>query len=82
MAEIRTYELNNWYIAKDADNSGIARGYDSNAAPDAIPCVIPSIIQQYFPEYHGVVFYFCRFTPGITKAPADRLLVNYIKYLG
>ncbi len=78
MSEIRCFELNQgWFIAKDAENCGVSKGYINNIASDAIPCELPSIIQQYFPEYHGVAFYFCRFTPEITKNTADRLVLRF-----
>lgn len=78
MTETRTYELNDrWFIAKDPDNDGISRGLCTSIPKDAVPCHVPSIIQQFFPGYHGVAFYFCRFTPEITKNASDRLILRF-----
>lgn len=78
MTESRTYELNgSWFIATDPDDTGVRRGLDKHIPKDAVPCHVPSIIQQYFPGYHGVAFYFCRFAPSLTKSPYDRLVLRF-----
>ena len=48
-----------WAILTDPENNGIQRRLFDSVPEDAVPCRIPSMIQQYFPDYHGVVFYWC-----------------------
>ena len=38
---------------------------------------VPSIIQQFFPEYHGLVYYWCKFTPSMLKSETDRVILRF-----
>lgn len=60
-----TFDMTNltWFIDTDNANRGISLGYPLKRSDTALPCSIPSMIQQYFPDYHGVAFYWCEFTP-------------------
>ncbi len=47
-----------WKIAIDPSNTGKAnKWYASGAIPEARDCTVPGVIQQTFPAYHGVVWY-------------------------
>lgn len=74
---IRRYVLNNWLIDKDPENNGKALGFDKHISPSAVPVVIPSIIQEVFPNFHGVAFYWCAFTPEISIEKSDRILLCF-----
>ncbi len=73
----RTVRLSDWLIDKDENDEGAAKGWTSEVSPTARPTGVPSIIQQVFPEHHGVAFYWCRLTPGLSIGPGDRLLLRF-----
>ncbi len=68
---------NEWFIAKDESNEGKKKGYEKAIAESAVPAFVPSIIQQFFPDYHGVAYYWCKFTPRFDKAETDRVLLKF-----
>ncbi|MBR2950718.1 MAG: hypothetical protein IKC46_12810 [Lachnospiraceae bacterium] len=67
----------NWYIDKDPDNNGREKGWDVRISEAAVGTKIPSIIQEAFPDCHGVVFYWNRFVPEINCEEHDRLLLCF-----
>ena len=74
----RVFELNeSWYIAKDGNNEGIASGWENHIHPSAVKAFVPSIIQQFFPEYHGLAYYWCQFTPDVCRGENDRLILRF-----
>lgn len=78
MATNKIYNLNdNWFIACDDNNAGKTSGWENVINSNAVPCVIPSIIQQYFPNYHGVAYYWNKFTLSIDAAATDKLFLNF-----
>ena len=52
-----------WFISHDPENIGKDSGWEKEIQPGAAEAYVPSIIQQFFPDYHGVAYYWCRFTP-------------------
>ena len=50
-----------WHILPDPDNTGkLARWFD--AVPDTVrAATVPGTIQQAFPDYHGVAWYWLKF---------------------
>lgn len=55
-----------WSIAVDPDNVGREQAWYRTEQSNAVKTQVPSIIQQHFPAYHGVVWYWLNFT-----APAN-----------
>ena len=55
-----------WRIATDPQNVGRERRWDKGPVPESKPTRVPSIIQEVFPAYHGVAWYWREF-----KAPAQ-----------
>lgn len=50
-----------WWICPDPDDSGLTQGY-ATTRPDCVKeAVVPGIIQQVFPDYHGVAWYWNEF---------------------
>lgn len=66
-----------WCIDRDPDDRGLEKGWNRMISDTALPTVIPSIIQETLPEYHGVAYYWCRFTPNMTPAETDRILLTF-----
>lgn len=74
----KLFELNNgWYIAKDEENQGLTGGWETKIQPSAVESFVPSIIQQFFPEYHGLAYYWCKFTPALLTSEGDRLFLRF-----
>lgn len=68
---------NDWYIAKDSENIGKAVGFEKSIQKSAIKAFVPSIIQQFFPEYHGVAYYWCKFVSTLKIAETERVILNF-----
>lgn len=52
----------NWRSATDPENQGAAEKWFASIPDVAKPAPVPGIIQQVFPGYHGVAWYWTRFT--------------------
>ncbi len=51
-----------WQLARDPANEGKRLNWQKNPpAGDALPAPVPGIIQQVFPDYHGVAWYWTTF---------------------
>ena len=78
MSQLKSMDLSTgWYIAKDPDNVGKTEGWETAVREDAVAAYVPSIIQQFFPEYHGTAYYWCRFTPTLCKAKGERQVLRF-----
>src|SRR5689334_10443801 len=64
-----------WLLATDARNAGIVqRWFESPPATGAVRVRVPSVIQEGFPGYHGVAWYW-RDVPALPKPPAGQRLI-------
>jgi len=62
MIGCKTMSLNDgWLIDKDENNVGLTAGYTRCPSPGAVKAFVPSIIQQFFPDFHGIAWYWCKF---------------------
>ena len=60
-----------WVLARDPGNTGREEGwFASGPVSGARPARVPGIIQETFPDYHGVAWYWCRFTAEPDPGPA------------
>ncbi|MBR5446593.1 MAG: hypothetical protein IKV57_10730 [Clostridia bacterium] len=66
-----------WQIDRDPEGKGLAEHWEMHIPATALPTVVPSIIQETLPEYHGIAYYWCRFTPCLTPAETDRILLTF-----
>ena len=58
----RTVRLaDGWRIMKDPENKGKSAEWFRNVPPDAKTAVVPGTIQQTYPAYHGVAWYWIEF---------------------
>lgn len=66
-----------WLLATDPGNSGRAEGWFREPRPEARPTHVPWIIQEVFPGYHGVAWYWRRFEAPENPWPGGRTLVRF-----
>lgn len=71
-------KLENWFIVKDEDNTGKDNGYSDFIPDNALEITVPSVIQQYFNDYQGVVYYYCKITPKMPLRDTDRILLEFM----
>ena len=78
-----------WLLATDGQNIGKQEGwYESGPTAGARPVTVPGLIQDRFPNYHGVAWYWHTFRVGGGAGPFDlateRLLLRFgaVDYLG
>ena len=66
-----------WKLAVDPENKGRTDRWFEVVRPDAQDAPVPGIIQQVFPGYHGVAWYWhsFRLLPGPTTE--DRVLIRF-----
>jgi hypothetical protein len=67
-----------WLLAPDPGNVGRSgRWFAGGPRPEAQPAPVPGIIQQVFPDYHGVAWYWCRFEPFPLPRPDLRWQIHF-----
>ena len=66
-----------WKIATDPNNVGKVKGwFRAGPIPGALDCNVPGVIQQTFPGYHGVVWYWEKLDVPRTSG-RERLLLKF-----
>lgn len=74
----KSFKLNTgWMIDKDVQNCGERLGWAKCISNTAVPAEVPSIIQQFLPNHHGVAFYWCTFTPDLNANITDKLILRF-----
>jgi len=66
-----------WKSATDPDNKGRNEGWFNAIHPESKDAVVPGVIQQVFPGYHGVAWYWHSFSPNFTRGLNDRVLIRF-----
>ncbi len=66
-----------WSIAMDPENLGVDQHWEKTVLPQAVPCQIPSVLQQWFPEFNGLVWYWRTFDAPALTDPTDRFLLHF-----
>jgi hypothetical protein len=66
-----------WSIAIDPKNSGRAENWFTGPASDAQKTYVPSIIQEIFPAYHGVAWYWRDLAIPAHPEPRGRYLLRF-----
>ena len=72
-----------WLLATDPTNVGREEKWFEAPRPEAKPTRVPGIIQEVFPCYHGVAWYWRKFTPAANPHAGGRYLLRFwnIDYL-
>ena len=66
-----------WLLATDAGNVGKAERWFERIPPDAQEAPAPGVIQQVFPAYHGVAWYWRAFRCEERGAAGERALIRF-----
>lgn len=66
-----------WKLATDPENIGKNERWFESVRPDAKDAPVPGIIQQVFPAYHGVAWYWHSFELNGGNLQGDRALIRF-----
>lgn len=66
-----------WFIATDPENSGRDQRWFTRSGSGAAKTRVPSVIQEMFPAYHGVAWYWREFTAPIHPDKLGRFLLRF-----
>jgi hypothetical protein len=66
-----------WLLAPDPDNRGREARWHEAIEGGAREAPVPGIIQEVFPDYHGVAWYWHRFRPARMASPNERILLRF-----
>jgi hypothetical protein len=66
-----------WLIATDPRNLGREQSWFTTPQLDAQTTRVPSIIQEIFPAYHGIVWYWRQFEPQLHPYAGGRYLIRF-----
>jgi len=66
-----------WLLAVDPENAGREQAWQQAPRPEAKPAKVPWIIQEAFPGYHGVAWYWRDFTAPTNPHPGGRYLLRF-----
>ncbi|MHB8974772.1 MAG: glycoside hydrolase family 2 protein [Pirellulaceae bacterium] len=74
----RSLSLNGpWLLTTDPQNVGRENQWFAQPQPDAKSTTVPWIIQEAFPGYHGVAWYWRTFDAPVLPAPEGRYLLRF-----
>jgi hypothetical protein len=65
-----------WKICIDPSNGGLGANWQSAIPPQAVDAPVPGIIQQVFPDYQGLAWYWCELAPMLVP-PGHRVLIRF-----
>lgn len=73
-----------WLLAKDPQNIGEKENWWESPVKEAEPSKVPWILQDLFPAYHGVVWYWKNFIAPVNNHNSGRTLLRFwsIDYMG
>ena len=66
-----------WKLATDAKNIGKTEAWFEGVRGEAEEAPVPGIIQQVFPDYHGVAWYWTAFKPLRAAGANERYLLTF-----
>jgi len=66
-----------WLLATDSQNIGREQQWYAGAVSEAKPTRVPWIIQEAFPGYHGVAWYWRNFVPPANPHAQGRYLLRF-----
>jgi len=66
-----------WHIATDPNNQGREAKWFAKPSPEARTVTVPSTIQEAFPNYHGLAWYWRSFTAPVNPDLEGRTLLRF-----
>ena len=66
-----------WLLATDPENVGRSQKWYIAPQAEATPVTIPNIIQEVFPHYHGIVWYWKKFSASENPHSGGRYLIRF-----
>lgn len=66
-----------WKLATDPDNSGVEGGWFNEVRAEAQDTVVPGILQETFPNYHGLAWYWREFEWAAEIGENERVHVRF-----
>ena len=76
-SKVVSLDGNHWRLATDPQNVGRKEGWQQSARPEAKRTKVPWIIQEAFPGYHGVAWYWRDFDAPTNPHPQGRTLLRF-----
>lgn len=76
-SQIFSLDGEGWLLATDSKNVGREERWWTEPRPDARPMKVPWIIQEPFPGYHGVAWYWRDFSAAPNPFPQGRMLLRF-----
>lgn len=76
-SSVRSLDGDGWHIATDPSNKGREAKWFVVRQADPRPTRVPWIIQDAFPGYHGIAWYWREFTPPPNPHPEGRYLLRF-----
>ncbi len=72
-----------WKLATDAANVGREERWFEQIRAEAQDAPVPGVVQQVFPDHHGVSWYWHKFRPNMKPGRNDRCLLRFgaVQYL-
>ena len=66
-----------WQAAVDGQNAGRLERWFESVQPQALGIPVPGVVQQVFPTFQGVCWYWRHFTPDRLPGPGERALLCF-----
>jgi len=66
-----------WKLATDADNSGVGGAWFEGVRSEAQDAAVPGILQETFPDYHGMAWYWHEFEWPEAPGSDERVQVRF-----
>lgn len=66
-----------WVMSMDPANSGRDEGWFKQPGSSATPAYVPNVMQEFFPGYHGVAWYWRTLSLPPHPAPGGRYLLRF-----
>jgi len=78
MTSVISLDGDNWLLVVDPNNVGRQEDWQKAPREDAKQTKVPWIIQDAFPGYHGVAWYWREFTPPDSRHVQGRYLLRFL----
>ena len=76
-SEVVSLDGNDWRLITDPTNVGLSQAWYNSIRPGAVTTRVPWVIQEKYPGYHGVAWYWHTFTAPINPHAAGKYLLRF-----